>query len=490
MKSQIVFFKIILFLIIISSVTIVNADEKAYSIKIKVSGIKEKYCQLGYYFGDKQYLKDSAKADAQGKFLFEGKEKLEGGIYLVILPDKSYFELVINDKEQNFSVETDTSDLVKKMKVKGSTENELFYDYLNYINPRGRDADLLSKTLSKTKNNADSTKMLKEKISVIDKEVVKYKEDFMKNHPATFTAKIFKAMNDVDVPEPPVLSNGRPDSTFRYRFYKAHYWDNIDFSDGNIVRTPIFHRKLKQYFETMVLQIPDSINKDAYDLIEKAKKNKDLFKYIVFYITNTYERSNIMGMDAVFVFMTENYYKTKQAFWVDSVQLKKIIDRSNLLKPILIGKPAPNMLLQDTAQKNIMLYAVQAKYTILAFWDPDCGHCKKEIPKLAEIHKKYKSNNIQTYAVCIERDSIKGEKAWKKFIRDNKLDWINVNDHFYHTDFKQLYDVYSTPVLYLLDDEKKIMMKRIGVEQVEDFMERTFKPEKKEEIKNTKEKKK
>ena len=81
-------------------------------------------------------------------------------------------------------------------------------------------------------------------------------------------------MNEVDIPEPPKLPNGRPDSTFRFRFYKAHFWDNIDFSDGNIVRTPIYHRKLKQYMETMILQIPDSINKDAYNLIEKTKKSK------------------------------------------------------------------------------------------------------------------------------------------------------------------------------------------------------------------------
>jgi hypothetical protein len=72
-----------------------------------------------------------------------------------------------------------------------------------------------------------------------------------------------------------ILENGKKDSTFAYRYYKAHFWDNIDFSDDRMLRTPIFHPKVKQYMEKLTAQGPDyvdSINASADYLISKAKK--------------------------------------------------------------------------------------------------------------------------------------------------------------------------------------------------------------------------
>ena len=60
-------------------------------------------------------------------------------------------------------------------------------------------------------------------------------------------------------------------------------------------------------------------------------------------------------------------------------------------------------------------------------------------------------------------------ELWKKFIIDNDLNWINVHDPHGITRFKSKYDIYSTPVVYVLDKDKKIIAKRIGVEQLEEF---------------------
>jgi hypothetical protein len=109
---------------------------KGYEIKVNVKGLSDSTCQLAYYFGDKQYIKDSAKADTKGNLVFKGDEELPGGIYMVVLPGKKYFEMIV-DKEQYFNLETDNADLVANMKVKGSKDNEVFYDYLRWITERG-----------------------------------------------------------------------------------------------------------------------------------------------------------------------------------------------------------------------------------------------------------------------------------------------------------------------------------------------------------------
>lgn len=146
-----------------------------------------------------------------------------------------------------------------------------------------------------------------------------------------------------------------------------------------------------------------------------------------------------MGMDAVFVHLVEKYYMTNQAYWMDSTQLRKITERAMTMKPLLIGKRTWNLTLEDTNGVFHPLYDVKAKYTVLFFWDPDCGHCQKAIPKLVEVYDKYKSMGIEVYAACTETDVNK----WKKMIRDKNLKWLNVADPNLHNNFRHSYKIYK-----------------------------------------------
>lgn len=447
----------------------VNPD--GYNIKITVKGLKEgSTCLLANYYGDKQYIKDSAVANNKGEVIFKGDDKYPQGVYLFVPPNKKYFDFIMDDV-QNFTLETDTSDYIKGMKVKGSNENKYFYDYQLFMAGKQKQIEPLRDLYKKTaKTKTDSTKLLLDQMTTIDKEVKDFKISFIKNNPNTFVAKLMKAMEHIEIPEAPILANGKKDSTFAYHFYKAHFFDNMDFSDDRMLRTPIFHNQIKEYMEKMTAQIPDSINVAADYLADKAKANADVFKYIVYWLTYTYESSNIMGMDAVFVHMVEKYYITKQAYWVDSTQLAKITNRAYTLKPLLLGKKAPPITMLDSTGTSVSLYNVKASYTIVIFWDHGCGHCKKEVPKLAEVYKnKLKAKGIKVYAIETEDKPA----DWKKFINEHKLDWINVHqpDAYQRAVTKKIYDIYSTPVIYVLDENKIIKAKRIDSEQISDFID-------------------
>ena len=54
------------------------AGNDGYKIKIKFKGLKDTTCYLGNYFGNKQYYKDTARVDANGMCVFQGKEPLPG----------------------------------------------------------------------------------------------------------------------------------------------------------------------------------------------------------------------------------------------------------------------------------------------------------------------------------------------------------------------------------------------------------------------------
>ncbi|MFM2201651.1 MAG: hypothetical protein RL040_851 [Bacteroidota bacterium] len=437
-----------------------------YEIKVTIKGIQNQNVQLAYYFGDKQYIRDSAKADANGHLVFKGDEALPEGVYLAVVPSRKYFEMIV-DKEQKFGMETDTVDFIGNMKVKNSKDNELFYEYLNWISLRGKQVEVLRKDLEATKNDEARQKQIKEEQAQIDKTVKEYKNAFMLAHPDMMLTKIFNASWEPEIPEAPILANGRKDSTFAYRYFKAHYFDKFDLKDDRLLRSPIFGNKIKQYMEKLTPQIPDSINKAASYIIGLTDGKNETFKYLVYWITNTYEKSEIMGMDAVFVYMAKNYYLTKKAYWVEDAQLAKIKERVDALEPCLLGVTANNMRLLKPDFHPIALNDIKKTYTLVYFWDPSCGHCQKVTPKLKEFYDAHKKDlDLEVLGVYIEADTTE----WFKYIKEKDLNWINAADLLGTAQFRKYYDIYSTPVLFVLDRNKKIIAKRIDVENLEDFL--------------------
>jgi thiol-disulfide isomerase/thioredoxin len=107
----------------------------------------------------------------------------------------------------------------------------------------------------------------------------------------------------------------------------------------------------------------------------------------------------------------------------------------------------------------VKLSEVKADYTILVFWDVDCGHCQKEIPVLVKAYNELleEKKNVKVYSVYTLHE---GEK-YLKYIADNKLPFINLYDGAHYNNVIEKYDVYSTPVIYVLDKNKMIRAKRI-----------------------------
>ena len=467
--------RLLLVFILIGLVTNTFGQKSGYELMFNIKDCQPGNVILAYYYGNKQYIKDSTKVDASGSFVFKGEESMDQGIYIAVMPpDNKYFELIVGE-DQHFSMSSDYGDMVKSMIVKGSDENERFYEYLSYLEVEKRKGEKFSEQ-SKVLENADSAsfketaefKAIQKKVKAIDADVKDYKNKFISEYPDALLSKVFLASKDPDIPEAPILENGRPDSTFAWRYFKEHYWDLVDFSDDRIIRTPVYHSKLERFMTKTIQQIPDTIAVEASKLIEKTRESNELFKYTVFWITSHFETSKQMGMDAVFVHMAKNYYMTGQAFWADSTTIAKISDRATKLSYSLLGATAPNLIMKDTSDQIQVLHALDNEYTIAYFWDPECGHCKKVTPKVRDFYNEFKEElDVEVYGVMT---NAKEQDSWRAYIRENKLNWINVEDPEQKTAYKYLYDIYSTPVIFLLDKDKKIIAKRIGAEDLENFI--------------------
>jgi len=487
--------KKLLSLLIVSLICLTGFSQKSgYKLKMKINGMKDSTCFLINYFGNQRYYKDTAQFNSSGNIIFEGDEALPGGIYGVFTGGKLLFELVIN--ESYIELETDTVDFIKNLKIKKSEENKLFFEHLFLVNKKQEESKELREVLSLETISAEEKKEIEGKLMAIGKEINEYRLSVIKEHPNSFSALIYRTMKEPEIPSFEEEKNDSIAKLLRYEYLKKHFFDDVDFSDSRINNTPLYHNKLEKYFKSIVIPVPDSINKEADYVIEKAKANPDIFKYTVHFLINKYERSKIMGMDAVFAHIALKYYTHELAFWVDSAQVEKVQERAQKLQPLLIGKTTINLSLVDTSGKNwINMHQLKCDYTVLVFWDPNCGHCKKEMPLLGQYFDSIKNTkSIRVYAV-----SSKGDRQWIRFIMDNNLDFDNVavpKDVYEKqekateyimkglTDLQSLnyhdtYDIISTPQIYLLDKNKKIIAKKLSVDLLKEVLEKEFEKKKK-----------
>ena len=448
---------------------------QTYSYQFTVDGVANDTVYLANYFGGKLYYNDTTAVDDKGRFEFSGEGTKKGGIYAVILPDgKTYFEFVIN--EPSFSASTTLSDPEGNLTFKGSKENQAFYTYKNFLIEKRKLGAELQKELQEAKGKKRSS--INQELKELNEEVTSFRTNFFEENADLLIGKVMKMTLEPDVPE-----NKSSDSTFAFYYFKNHYLDHVDFTDDRMLYTPIFNGKVDYFLKKLTPQNPDSICASAKYMADQAKEDSEIFKYIVQYTTTTYEKSKIMGMDAVFVCMAENFYLKDKAYWMDSAKIAEIEERYAVLRNLTLGQQADNITLLDETGEWKALHDIDAEYTVLYFWDPNCGHCKKETPKLQTWYEEWKDKDVEVFAVCTDFES----EDWKKYIKENELTFINVSDNpdinknawkyinagkttLTSLNFRDYWDIFSTPQFYLLDKDKNIVAKKLGTEQIEEFI--------------------
>jgi thiol-disulfide isomerase/thioredoxin len=464
--------KNIIFYLLLVSNTFCSTGQKqnGYDISVDIPELKDSTIYLAYHLGNKQYIKDTITLDETGYGLFSGKEELPQGIYMIVLPGMQYFEMLISS-DQDFSVNCSYPDYFNTLKFKGSDENSAFINYQKSWIDLQKKASEINKRLQTNRQNSDSLTVLSDNRKKQEETMKSYLKKVMNDNKGNFLAVLVKAMIPVEVPPVSVPEgSSNPDSMrwiLNYLYNKDHYFDNIDLNDERLIRTPILQARLNNFFTNVVIQSPDSINKEIDKIINKVSDNYKVFQFISVYLFNHFRESEIMGHDAVLVKLADEIYLSGKADWVSDEfkeDLRKQIDR---IRPNLIGNKAHDLIMDSYKSIFVSLYDIEKEFTILYFWEPDCGHCAEATPKLKEYYDKNRDSGIEVFAVCTTAERAK----WEKYIEENKLDWINGWDPERKTNFGYYYNVEATPLIYILDRDKTIIAKKISVEDIPSFIE-------------------
>jgi len=469
-----------------------SMSAQGYRIEVELRGLSNDTIILGEYFTSRMIPKDTIVLDKNGQGIFEGEEAFTGGLYLVYFDPAHYFDLLLGD-DQDLSINADTSALVNGVSFRDTEDNRIFQEYKNFLQNKRGELEKLTTRYSSAATAADSSEILGQQ-KKINKEMETFMDQIEADYPVLFVTDFIGATREPLPPESMLTGDRRHDDSIRYFYYREHYFDRFDPFNVRLLHTPLYEGKIMNYLSRAVPQHPDSLIVAVDFLLTGSKKDVELYRYMLITLFNHYAESKYIGMDGVYFHIAEYYY-IPEATWSSPEFLAKL--KQNLADniPTLIGQTAPNLILREVPDEHFgmaamdttikkdphigqdfYLHDIAAAYTILYFWEADCGHCQKATPALHEVYTRIKDKGVEVLSVHVI-NSIEGKGKWIDFVNENQLfGWKHCWSP-YSNEFRTLYNLQSYPQLFVLDRDKKIVAKRVTPEQAEQIINNLFKLE-------------
>jgi peroxiredoxin len=454
----------LVFFVLLTSASAQNSPE----IKLRAEGYDQGTAYLIGIFTEQQYRLDSAKIDASGTMVFKREEPYPQGLVFAFLPDQTIVQMLL-DEDQRFELSTKKGSIAESMVVTGSLENTLLYDNLRYENSYNAKNKALGDELAKLGVVHPQYQATKDQRDQLVKDRRQHLDQIFTQYPNTLFTSFKKGGQNPDLKEF-FKPDGSRDTALQVYTYRMEFWDNVNFNDNRLLRTPVISNKLKRYMTELTAQNADSIKKSASFLIDKVLDKPDYFKYFANWITLQYEpkKSTVMDADAIYVHMIQNYFTHDKAFWSDTFELNFFQRQASEMAQSLVGLRGPEVVATDFNGNKHAISDLKSDYVIVYLFSTECSHCIEESPKLVKFYNEWKDKGVGIYAIGLGQD----RQEWWDFVKKNGMDkFTNVNDPTNKAIYKTYY-VDVTPEIYVLNPERIIVGKNIKVSQIAEIIER------------------
>lgn len=442
-----------------------NAPLEKPKISLHIEGHAAQWVQLRSVHENVKTKLDSIRLDAAGNGLFTYPKALEPGYYELVLSEDETLPILL-DQDQTFSIQTNTDQLVGNLKVEGSLENTLFYKNLQY------DIDLQERFQAEIQQlQLETPQLNQEQINALRDKYLTEKSDFLeglfRKHPKTLFTSLEKAKQGPQNINS-IMENPDIEPNQKQEMVLKDFWATFNFNDERLLYTPIAFDKIWQYFvEFVPNQTPIKIQ--AMDvLLQEVADHPAYAEFFSTWLANDYlpPFTGQMDPDAIYTHLVNNYLTEEKAPWADSMQVYAWQLRAKDKAVSLVGMQGANFEAQKPDGSLQSLEDIKAPYLALFFYHYDCDHCIETAPKLAAQYQELKAQGLEVVAVAMDTP----REEWKKFIKEHKMNWINVTDE----DNKSIYDNYSvwaTPEIMLLDPNRTIIGKHLTIEDIPMLMQ-------------------
>lgn len=446
----------------------VSKAQQGYHVQGEVQGFEGDQVFIGYRLGDKTYVRDTLDFK-NGVFDFKGEEKVDEGIYLLILPPSmNYLEFLMSE-EQTFSFSTKVGEEINAMNFNGSKDNEVYYNYLKFVDSKNHEIEKLEEENTLLPNTTNSYQRNLQEIYRIKNQMVEYRQAMYDNYPNLLITKLFKASEDPKVPEN--LMDSNVEELTRLYYIRGHFFDNVDFTENAVLKLPLFLNRVNRYYDQFTVQHPDSLIESVETVLDLASVNPFGFKMVMVETVNKYANSDMTAAENVYVHLVENYYEKGKAPWADSATIAKMSIHAKTLKPTLLRSEIPDFDVIDATGKKVSPKKMKEDFTVLLLWNPDKVKQQEYATSLVNMLDGREDDQVELVTIALSGES----SDWETLIKNTGLEDFKKSKNCFAKDnfdfFKQTFNYNSEqPRMFLLDEDKIIIAKDLEVNLLEEHL--------------------
>jgi len=274
---------------------------------------------------------------------------------------------------------------------------------------------------------------------------------------------VISLMAQTDFPLPQIPETiAQPEARLSYLL--NHFWDNYQFSDTTQVNQDLGEQGFADFLNLLGYgndEIIDQATKVFFEQAFRSRWGKTHYSQLInHYLDNP---NSPLRNDGIYVHFLRNI---RPYFANDAAARERYAFKLKQAKKNLPGQPATDFSYTERSGKQGKMSDIQAKFTLLFFHDPDCENCKRIMP-LAVQESLLQRQDLKVLLIYADKDY----DAWKKDIHAYPANWIDAYSPNGEIMQKLLYFVPATPSFYLLDADKKVILKDAPLDTVLAFLE-------------------
>ena len=417
-------------------------------------------------FDDKNFIPKDTILFAKGTKTIKNTKSIVGGIYFLYFPkSKQKIQFILEDKD-TVSIALSGKNYLDQVKINKTKNNVL----LNYQRLEQALSNYDSSYAAELKSGKKFSQIQKAAYFKIKTDSLiafrKAKLKLFKPNDAIYI--YFNTLNKLDENIP-----NKRDYQARANFLKK-----FDLNEPKLFFTPTMKQIVVEYLSFYPLQ-GDTLTKGLDEVFKNMLCTNKAYSFVFDYFTKVFKNREVLNNTGGYSYLIDKYVKKNSCAFLEKNNKQAFLNELTQLQAQQINAQVMNVILEDTlgVKKNLHAFAKNYNYTVLIFFDPNCEHCKVEVPKMdsiIEVLEKELMVTIGKFAVCNASNIPKLE--WKAFINqyqlNNQYEHVLINEDI---ELRKAFDAFTNPLFFLIDKEGTLLAKKISPNTLKRELIQSFK---------------
>ncbi|MDR2585979.1 MAG: DUF5106 domain-containing protein [Prevotellaceae bacterium] len=251
-------------------------------------------------------------------------------------------------------------------------------------------------------------------------------------------------------------------------YLARHYWDLFDFDDTVHISQPkVIEKAIVEYLGIMQHVMPKEAATSFQSTIDKSQANIQIFRFFqILFEKYLYDPNSPLRNEDLYIMVLEGVVGSHQLDELEKIQPRFQLELLNLNRP---GTIAADFVYTLGAGKKENMHRIKSEFLILFFNNPGCASCGEIQQGFEEsfvFKELFNSGRMKILAMYVDDDFV----AWESYRNTFPAHWINGYDASLSIRNNRLYDLRAIPNIYLLDKDKRVILRDVNAPQLEEYL--------------------